>query len=84
MAENAMAIIGIELLTAAQGCDFHGDIKSSAALESVRSTVREYVPTLADDRYLYDDIQNAIALVRSGSVVRAAAAVPLPSFADWR
>src|SRR5471032_990515 len=37
MAENASAIIGIELLAAAQGCDFHGELRSSTALESVRA-----------------------------------------------
>ena len=36
MAENA-AVIGIELLAAAQGCDFHGALRSSAALEAVRA-----------------------------------------------
>jgi histidine ammonia-lyase len=33
MAQNATAIVAIELLTAAQGCDFHRPLKSSAALD---------------------------------------------------
>ena len=36
MAENATAVIGIELLAAAQGCDFHAPLASSQALEAVR------------------------------------------------
>ena len=40
MAENALAIIGIELLAAAQACDFHVPLKSSAPLEAVRARLR--------------------------------------------
>ena len=34
MVENATAVIGIELLAAAQGCDFHAPLTSSAPLEA--------------------------------------------------
>jgi histidine ammonia-lyase len=83
MADNATAIIGIELLTAAQGCDFHGAIRSSTALEAVRSLVREKIPTLADDRYLHADMNEAIELVRSGAVVKAAESIKLPSLTEF-
>jgi histidine ammonia-lyase len=79
MSANASAVIGIELLTAAQGCDFHRPLRSSAPLEAVRELVRESIPQLVDDRYLHTDIEAAIHLVRSGAVVEAAAAVTLPS-----
>jgi histidine ammonia-lyase len=82
MAENAAAIIGIELMTAAQGCDFHGAIKSSATLEAVRKLVRERIAPLSDDRYLHTDLKNAIELVRSGAVVHAATGVTLPSLTE--
>src|SRR6476659_6422264 len=36
MTANAGAIIGIELLAAAQGCDFHRPLASSAPLETAR------------------------------------------------
>jgi histidine ammonia-lyase len=36
MIENAGAVIAIELLAAAQGCDFHAPLTSSAPLEAVR------------------------------------------------
>jgi histidine ammonia-lyase len=84
MAKNAAAIIGIELMTAAQGCDFHGAIKSSAVLEAVRKLVRERIAPLSDDRYLHPDLNSAIDLVRSGAVVRAAAGVALPSLTEPR
>ncbi len=79
MAGNAAAIIGIELMTAAQGCDFHGPIRSSEALEAVRALVRERIAPLGSDRYLHPDIEQAIALVRSGAVVRAVGGIELPS-----
>jgi histidine ammonia-lyase len=78
MGENASAIIGIELLAAAQGCDFHDAMRSSAVLESVRKLLRAQVASLEDDRYLYRDMAAAIGLVRSGAVVQAAAQAQLP------
>ncbi len=82
MAQNATAIVAIELLTAAQGCDFHRPLKSSAALESVRGVVRGRVATLEDDRYLHTDINEATDLVRSGAVVKAASAINLPGITE--
>ncbi len=69
MVENAMAVIGIELLAAAQGCDFHAPLVSSAALESVRALVRAEVPMLDHDRHFHPDMQKAIAMVRDGRVI---------------
>jgi histidine ammonia-lyase len=84
MVENATAVIGIELLAAAQGCDFHAPLASSAPLEAVRRTVRAEVPHLDEDRHFHPDIEKAIALVRSGALVKAAAAVALPGIAESR
>ena len=74
MAENATNVIGIELLAAAQGCDFHAPMISSAALERARAALRERVPHLQDDRYLAPDIAAATDLVRSGALVAATGA----------
>jgi histidine ammonia-lyase len=82
MAANASAIIGIELMSAAQGCDFHGNLRSSVPLESVRRVVREHIPSLADDRYIHADLRSAIELVRSRAVAAAVAAVELPSLTE--
>ncbi len=81
MAENAVAVIGIELLAAAQGCDFHAELASSAPLEAVRALLRDQVPTLEDDRYFHPDMEAANALVRSGAVWQAARDVTLPAVA---
>jgi len=82
MAENVTAVIGIELLAAAQGCDFHGDLRSSTALEAVRALLRSHVPTLEDDRYFHPDLEAASALVRSGAIAGAASAIRLPGVAE--
>jgi histidine ammonia-lyase len=68
MVENAVCIIGIELLAAAQGCDFHAPLASSRPLEDVRARLRAQVPTLDTDRHFAPDMDKAIALVRSGEI----------------
>jgi len=81
MARNTTAIIGIELLAAAQGCDFHRGLTSSKCLENVRRTVRAKIATLDDDRHMHPDLEEANILVRSGSVVRALDPIRLPGLA---
>jgi histidine ammonia-lyase len=81
MVENATAVIGIELLAAAQGCDFHAPLTSSTPLEAARAQLRAKVPHLSDDRHFHPDMVQAIDLVRSGALIAAASAVPLPEVA---
>ena len=85
MVENATAVIGIELLAAAQGCDFHAPLKSSAPLEAVRALLRAKVPHLDDDRHFHPDME---AANRPGAqparLIEAAGAVALPGIAGAR
>ena len=78
MTQNAFAVVGIESLAAAQGCDFHAPLRSSAPLEAVRGRLRAEVPTLGQDRYLHPELAAAIDLAQSGALVEAVA-TPLPS-----
>lgn len=71
MAQNGFAIVGMELLAAAQGCDFHAPLASSDALEAVRHLVRNRVAHLDDDRHLHPDLAAGIELVQSGAVAEA-------------
>ncbi len=80
MAENATAVIGIELLAAVQGCDFHAPLTSSDALEAARALLRRDVPPLVDDRYFHPDMEAASLLVRTGALI-AAAGLDLPGVA---
>jgi histidine ammonia-lyase len=76
MAANTAHVLGIELLAAAQGCDFHAPLLSSAPLETVRGKLRAVVPRLDEDRYFAPDIAFATELVRQGAL---AGAFVLPS-----
>jgi histidine ammonia-lyase len=66
MIENAAAVVGIELLAAAQGIDFHRPARSSAALERIHAEIRAAIPFYAVDRYFAPDIEAARNLVLSG------------------
>ena len=79
MADNASTVIAIELLAAAQGCDFHRPLQSSPPLEAARTLLRREVPHLDDDRAMHPDQQAATRLIRSGAVVEAAGLDRLPA-----
>ncbi len=79
MAENLANILGIEYLAAAQGCDFHRPLASSATLESARTLLRAQVPTLDEDRHFHPDMLAATALVTGGEV---AALTGLPEVSE--
>ncbi|MBY0613044.1 MAG: histidine ammonia-lyase [Beijerinckiaceae bacterium] len=79
MTRNVAGVLGIELLAAAQGCDFHAPLLSSVPLQAVRDLVRSVVPHLDDDRHFHPDMAAAISMVESGRLMRAVDAVRLPS-----
>jgi histidine ammonia-lyase len=66
MVDNAAAVVGIELLAAAQGIDFHRPSRSSHRLEEVHAGIRRDVPFYAADRYFAPDIDAARSWVKSG------------------
>ena len=79
MAANVDAILAIELLAGAQGCDFHAPLASSAPVEAVRALLRAEVPMLDHDRHMAPDMAAATALIRSPALL--AAVGPLPGVA---
>ncbi|MFN3585723.1 histidine ammonia-lyase [Phenylobacterium sp.] len=68
MTRNLEGVVAVELLAAAQGCDFHRPLASSAALEGVRERLRAVVPTLDHDRHFAPDIAAAARLVGEGAL----------------
>jgi histidine ammonia-lyase len=78
MAANTANVLGIELLAAAQACDFHQNLPSSAALEAVRAALRAQVPHLDEDRFFAPDIHAATEMVRRGALADAVAPITLP------
>jgi histidine ammonia-lyase len=81
MANNAMTVVAIEWLCAAQGCDFHAPLQSSLALQEVMALLRSQVPTLTDDRLMQPDMQAALDLLQSGALIRAVPDGLLPGVA---
>jgi histidine ammonia-lyase len=71
IAHNAAGVIGIELLAAAQGIDFHAPLRTAPALQPVHAAIRERVAFLERDRYLATDIEWAKAAVLDGGLAVA-------------
>jgi histidine ammonia-lyase len=81
MAENAMAVIAIEWLAAAQGCHFHAPLQSSAPLQQAVQLLRTRVPHLENDRHIQPDMKAAIEMVRGGALVATNSSFELPRVA---
>ncbi|WP_296942231.1 histidine ammonia-lyase [uncultured Massilia sp.] len=71
MAQNTGVIVGIELLAAAQGIEFHRPLTSSAHLEHVHARLRDRVPAFDADRFFAPDIEAARAMVMDGELSAA-------------
>ena len=78
MAANTAAVVGIELLAAAQGIEFRRPLTSSPELEQAYAIVREAGVAYTEDRYFAPDIARATEGVRAGRY-RAFAGDLLPS-----
>ncbi|MGA8205968.1 MAG: histidine ammonia-lyase [Woeseiaceae bacterium] len=78
MIDNAINIVAIELLAAAQGIEFHRPQKSSETLENVIVKLREVSPAYVEDRSLSADISRVAAMIEAGQFCRYANSV-LPS-----
>lgn len=66
MGQNTATIIGIEMLAAAQGMDFHRPLKSSTVLENIHQKIRAAVPNYKEDRYFAPDVETAKSIVMNG------------------
>jgi histidine ammonia-lyase len=66
MVRNTAGVVGIELLAAAQGIEFHRPLKSSAALEQALACVRAIVAPYVQDRFFHPDIEAVTQLVEEG------------------
>jgi histidine ammonia-lyase len=86
MADNLTAILGIELLVAAQGITLRLPHLTSPALAAVIALLREQVAALGPDRYMADDLAKAAALVEAGALPAAAISAlqnnPFPMLAE--
>ena len=65
---NAEAVLGIELLCAAQALEFLKPLRPGRGVERAYRLLRERVPALDEDRVLAPDIEAAAALLREGAL----------------
>lgn len=79
MAFNTATIVGIELLAAAQGVEFHQPLKTSPALQKALKIIRTYVGHYVEDHYFAPDIRVATRLVEEGSFIGFMPSSLLPS-----
>jgi histidine ammonia-lyase len=69
--ELATTIVAIEVLCAAQALDLRRPLEPAAGTGAARAALRQLVPFLEEDRNVAEDIENATAIVREGSLIRA-------------
>ncbi len=68
MAHNTAVIVGIELLAAGQGIEFHRPLASSEHLEHVHAQLRAQVAPYDADRFFAPDIEAARRMVIDGAL----------------
>tara|TARA_Y100000768_G_scaffold387657_1_gene379671 strand:+ start:637 stop:2046 length:1410 start_codon:yes stop_codon:yes gene_type:complete len=67
--DNAYAVIGIELMAAAQALDFRAH-KWGRGVQICHKVIRDYIDFLDIDRPLYDDHDNAKKMVQDNSIIK--------------
>ncbi len=72
--ENAMGVLGIELIAAAQALDFRSH-RFGNGVNAAHAAVRRHVAHLGEDRPLYPDHNRMVEVVRSGDVLESVEAV---------
>jgi histidine ammonia-lyase len=65
---NALSIIAIELLCAAQGVDFQKPLRPGRGTGAVYDAIRAVVATRSDDREMYPDIEAIRVLIDNGTI----------------
>jgi histidine ammonia-lyase len=69
---NVEKILGIELFYAAQAMDYHAPLKSGKIMTAIYERVRKDIDPVVSDRILYEDMETAIDLVKSGELIKLA------------
>ena len=68
IARNVAGIVGVELIAAAQGVDYHAPLETSAKLRDLHTKVRAISPRLESDRYWADEMAALQSGVLKGEV----------------
>jgi histidine ammonia-lyase len=73
MAGNTAAVVGIEMLAAAQGAEFHAPYETGPALLRAMAALRTKIPAYTEDRFFAPDIAAAARMVEDGDFACAEA-----------
>ncbi len=76
--DNLAHILAVELCAAARAQEMRRPLEASPATGAVREMLRGHVPGVGPDRVVAPELAAAEALIRDGSVIRAAEAVAGP------
>lgn len=68
--EHVETILAIELLTAAQALDFRKPLKPGRGVLVAHDCFRSAVPHLEEDRFMRDEIDGSLALLRDSRIMR--------------
>ncbi|NUN68410.1 MAG: histidine ammonia-lyase [Bacteroidetes bacterium] len=66
---NAQTVLAIEMMTAAQGIDFHAPLACGKGTGTAYRLIRSVIPHLDEDRILHDDISAAHRLLKDGTIL---------------
>src|SRR5690606_18556437 len=69
---NVEKILGIELFYAAQAMDYHAPLKSGRIMTAIYERVRNDIQPVVSDRIMYEDMEAAIELIKSGDLIALA------------
>jgi histidine ammonia-lyase len=68
IARNAAGVVAVELITAAQGVNYHAPLETSPSLQRLHSEVRQISPHLEADRYWADEMAALQSAVLDGTL----------------
>jgi len=68
IARNVAGIVGVELIAAAQGVDYHAPLKTSQKLQALHAKVRAISARLESDRYWADEMAALQTAVLAGTI----------------
>jgi histidine ammonia-lyase len=71
MTDNLFAILGIEALSAVQGVELRGPLKTSPELQKAMDALRQHTPSLDEDRYMATELQKASELIGNATLINA-------------
>ncbi len=70
--ENALTVIAIELVSAAQALDYHLPLEPGLGVRAAHARIRAEIPHLDRDRYLRPELDKIRELLRTGELVASA------------